>query len=383
MRRSLFVLLFAAAACGGKQKSTTPPPPLPEPTAQTKPVEPPKQEPKKEEAPPVPKGPVELTLEAPKVTVKLVSAGKGKKAALKHSSKAGDKQAVELTMDFTGKQTLPPEMGGAQEQISPTVVLLADVESKEVAADGATKFNMTINGVDARDVPGAQKTSADYKPALASLNGATIAGSVNSNGSFTDLTLHIEKPDQHTIDAVGLFKLSLLPMWPVLPTEAIGAGAKWTVTTTTKVADRLEVTQTTDYQLVSKKGKAAVIKGTTKITGAEQKIEDAQFGAIGGSGTTEATINEGTLLPAAKQSMKTDFTATAEPQPNQKVAIVFHLEQANAVQPKGEGAAATPATPATPATKTDKATPATPATPAPKADTKATPKTDAKPAKTP
>ena len=161
---------------------------------------------------------------------------------------------------------------------------------------------------------------------------------VNANGSVSDLTLRVDKPDEHTAGAMGLLKLSLLPLWPVLPSEAIGPGAKWTVTQTAKVADQLEVTQTTNYQLVSKKGKVWTIKGTTKVTGTEQQIGDgaqkATFDGIGGTGTTEATISEGTLLPVSKQSVKTDFTATAEPSPNQKVSLVFHLEQANAVTPK-------------------------------------------------
>ena len=193
---------------------------------------------------------------------------------------------------------------------------------------------MTISGVDARDVPGAKTPGAEFKQELLSLTGATIAGAVNANGSTSDLTLRVEKPDQNTLGAMGLLKLSLMPMWPVLPTEAIAPGAKWTVTQTAKVADRLEVTQTTDYQLVSKKGKAWVIKGTTKVTGTEQDIEGAKFGGIGGTGSTEVTINEGALLHAAKQQVKTDFTATAEPAPNQKVSLVFHLEQANGITPK-------------------------------------------------
>lgn len=334
MRRSLFVILMAAAACGGKQKSSTPPPPLPEPqTAETKPAEPPKEEPKAPE-PEIPEGPVELTIPAPEVTVKLVNPGKGKRAPLKLAAKAGDKQAIELTMDFAGKQTAPPELGGSSEQVAPTVVLTADVEAKEVASDGATKFQLTIKDVDARDMPGARTPGAEFKQELMSLTGATIDGAVNPNGSTSDLTLRVEKPDQHTLGAMGLLKLSLMPMWPVLPSEAIAPGAKWTVVQKAKVAERLEVTQTTDYQLVSKKGKTWTIKGTTKVSGADQDIEGATFGSIGGSGTTEATINEGALLPAAKQTVKTDFTATAEPAPNQKVSLVFHLEQANAVTPK-------------------------------------------------
>ncbi len=379
MSRKLLVLLVALAACGGSKKSTTPPPPLPEEKPEAKPVEEAKQEPK-EEKPPVPQGPVELTLPAPKVTVKLVNGGKGKKAPLKLTSKAGEKQSFEVAMDFAGKQTLPAELGGQTEsQVAPTVVLLADFEAKEVASDGATKFTLTISGVDARDVPGAKTPAAEFKNELLSLTGATIDGAVNANGSMSDLTLRVEKPDHNTLGVMGLIKLSLMPMWPTLPTEAIAPGAKWQVATTTKVADRLEVTQTTDYQLVSKKGKTWVIKGTTKVSGTEQEIEGAKFGSIAGTGTAEATITEGSIMPTAKQAVTTDFTATADaPQQDgtaKKVSLTFHLEQSNAVKPSSTAGASatTPATPATPATKTDAkadakapATPATPATPAKK-----------------
>lgn len=338
MRRSLLAFLIAAAACGGKQKSTTPPPPLPETKAEAKPAEPPKGEEKpKEEKPPVPTGPVELTFEAPKVTVKLVNAGKGKKAALKLTPKAGDKQSLDLTLDFAGKQELPPEYGGKVEQVTPTIVLSTAIEAKEVGADGATKFNLTINGIDAKDAPGSKTPAAELKTALGSLTTATIEGSVKPNGSMSDMTLKLEKPDQYTADALSVLKIGLLPLWPVFPTEAIGPGAKWQVSSTSKVADRVEVTQTTDYEVVAHKGKTWTIKGTTKVTGNEQSVSDgpgkATFGGIGGSGTVEATFDEGTLVPGGKQSVKTDFTVTAE-QDTKKVAINFHLEQANAVTPK-------------------------------------------------
>lgn len=379
MRRSLFVIVVALAACGGKQKSTTPPPPLPEPKAEAKP-EPPKEEPK-EEAPAIPKGPLEVTLPQGQVTVKLVSAGKGKKAPLKLAPKAGDKQSMELAFDFSGKQTMSPELAPPTEQINPTVVLLADVEAKEVGADGATKFQLTINGVDARDVAGAKNTGAEVKEELGTLAGTTINGAVNANGSTSDLTVRVEKPDQRTFGAMEILGMSLMPMWPVFPTEAIGPGAKWTVTRTVKLMGRLDVTHTTDYQLVAKKGKAWTLKGTTKITGAEQELgsekEKAKFGGIGGSGSTEATVNEGALLAQTKQSVKTDFTATTEApvdgpdKPLKPIALMFHLEQTNVLTP----AAGTSATPATPAAKPDAKAPATPATPAtpaaPKADTKA------------
>jgi hypothetical protein len=334
MRSILFaILLVTASACGGKQpKSSAPPPPLTDTKAQAEPPRAPVQEEEEEPEPPVPQGPLELTLHAPEVTVKLLSPGKGKRAPLKLTPKAGTRQQMELAIDFRGKQKAPPELGGDQEDIAPTLVLLADVETKEVATGGETQFQMTIQDVDARDVPGARPADK-FKEALSSLANATIGGAVKPNGSTGDLTLRVETPDRGTLEAMALIKMSLMPMWPLLPTEAVAPGAKWRVTSKHLIADRLVITQTTDYELVGKKGSAWTIKGTAKVSGTEQDIQGAKFDGIGGTGSTEVTLSDGMLVPATKQQLATDFTATAQ-LPEKTLTLVFHLEQSNAVTPR-------------------------------------------------
>ncbi len=341
MRRSTLLpilLSIAVAACGGKSKSTTPPPTLPDPEPQeaknAKPAEP--AEPP---APPVPTGPIEVMLPAPKVEVKLVSAGKGKKAALKLTAKAGTKQTTELSLDFKGGQDGPPETGGKKDEVAPTVLLAGEVETKDVAADGLTSFQMTVSSVDTKDKVGQKVSSADFKSELGSLIGATIAGSVGANGTASDLKLRIEKPDAKAQGALEFVKLSLLPMWPVLPTEPVGTGAKWTVTSTQKIADQLEVKKVVTYELISKKGTAWTIKGTTKITGDEQTVSGAKLGSITGTGASEVTLTDGALVPATKQSVATEFTITVTPPPeapagSKPVLIKFNVEQSNALTPK-------------------------------------------------
>jgi hypothetical protein len=336
MRKSLAVLLVAAA-CGGKQTPKEPPPPLPEPKVEEakKPDEPAQPEEPKE--PPVPQGPIELTLPSPKTTVKLVSAGKGAKKPLKLTPRAGLKQQIEVALDFTGGQEAPPELGGKKDEVSPTVVLAADVETQEVGADGQAKFQLTISGVDAKDMAGSKMTGAEFKQEIQSLAGATIAGSVGADGASSDLTLRVEKPDAKTPGAMELIKVTLLPLWPVLPAEAVAPGAKWTVTSIQKIADQLEVTRVVSYELVGKKGTAWTIKGTTKISGTDQDVQGAKIGAIGGGGTTEHTVNDGTLVPSTKQTQKTEFTITATAPPMKEgetpksVNVKFHLDQTNAL----------------------------------------------------
>jgi hypothetical protein len=344
MRRILLGLLVVVGCGGGSHHSTTPPPPLPEAKAEPTPPPAPKPEETKPPEPPAPAEPVELTLAAPKVSVKLVKAGSGKKAALKLTPKAGDKARVEIAMDFAGKTTAPAELGGTQEQVAPTVVLGGELQTQDVGADGAAKFQVTVDNVDAKDAAGAKTPADEFKKNLTSLNGMTIGGTVNNNGSTSDLTLRIEKPDPASKEALSLIHLSLLPMWPVLPKEPVAPGAKWTVTTTQKLADQLDVTQTTDYELVSHKGNDWVIKGTTKITGADQDITagggpSTKVGKIMGTGTTEATVSEGTLTPASKQHLETSFEATVNvpaqgDHPAQTVSLKFELKQGNAITSK-------------------------------------------------
>ena len=198
---------------------------------------------------------------------------------------------------------------------------------------------MTVSGVDTKDKPGQKVSSADFKAELSSLIGATIAGSVGADGAQSDLKLRIEKPDAKAGGALEFVKLSLMPMWPVLPTKPVGAGAKWTVTSSQKIAEQLEIKKVVSYELVSNKNGTWTIKGTTKITGEEQTVQGAKLGSIDGKGSSEVTMTDGALVPSHKQSMATSFTITVTPPEgapggSQPIMIKFHVEQANTLTPK-------------------------------------------------
>jgi hypothetical protein len=115
----------------------------------------------------------------------------------------------------------------------------------------------------------------------------------------------------------------------VLPKEAVGVGAKWQSTTTAKLADRLDVTQTTDYELIAHKGTTWTIKGITKVTGKDQDIETSKISGITGSGTSETTIADGVLYPTHKSSLETQFKASEADKSAQ-----FAIKVGGAVTPK-------------------------------------------------
>ncbi len=253
--------------------------------------------------------PVELTLPALPPTVKLVSSGKGKKAKLVYVPTAGAKQQIKILSTVASSQAL----GDQTDTVNiPTLVVVADVKTKTVGADGTAEFAGVVTSADALDVPNSTVPVADFKRDLiTTVPGMTITGSVAANGAAGELKLRIEKPDKSSVGAMQLVKLAL-PTWPVLPSEAVGVGAKWTVTVKTLLQDKVEVSLVTTYELVSRGTGTWVVKGATKVSGAEQTLEGAAtVGKIGGSGTSEATVTAGTVFPVMTAATEIGFTATS------------------------------------------------------------------------
>lgn len=323
MRRLLMIAVVAA--CGGTSKPA-PSAPLPgeakeasaapAPPAESKPAPDPG-----EAKPAAPAGPVEVKIPAAQTTVKVVSGGKGKKEAVRYSAKAGSKQAIELAMDFAGKQD-------TEEQIVPTIVLTGEAETRAVDKDGNAEYTVTVTGTDARSVTGSQVPVDKFKAVIGSLAGLTIGGTLGTTGVAGELTLRIESPRDNAADTLELLRLTF-PTLPVLPKEAVGVGAKWQSTTSAKLADRLDVTQVTDYELVAHSGATWTIKGTTTVSGKDQNIEDSKVSAITGNGTSETTISAGALYPTHKASLETQFKAQEKDKQTQ-----FTIKVGGAVTPK-------------------------------------------------
>jgi hypothetical protein len=332
---SLGLLAATVFACGPKPKPAQLAP-LPADKPAEAAVEPKKDpEPAKPAEPAVPQGPVEVKVPPAKVTVKLVSPGKGKRAPLKYAGKPGDKQQVELAMDFASTTS---QGGQSQDQSVPTIVLVGDAETKAVDKDGKADYAFTVTATDARDVTGAAGAPpADkFKVALQSLMGLSIGGSVTTNGTLGEMTLRIEKPTELSVGALELIRLTM-PTWPILPTEPVGVGAKWQSTSVQKLADRLDVTQVTTYEVTAQKNKTWTIKGTTKVSGTDQDVDGGRISGITGSGTSEVTLAEGALYPTYKGSVETKFSAT-EPKKDPKdpatEKVNFKITVGGAVTPK-------------------------------------------------
>jgi hypothetical protein len=312
MNRVSLLLVASLVACGGGKSKQTNLAPLPADTktAETK-VEPKPAEPTPEPAKPLP--PLEVKVEVPAVTVKLVNAGRGKKAPLKYTAKAGTKQQVEVVMSFA--QTASVD-GQSDAQVVPTIVLAGEAETKAVDASGKADYALAVASTDARDVQGATVAVPvdQFKLALASLAGLVISGSVDANGTTAETLLRIEKPDKLSAGALDLIKITF-PAWPVLPKEPVGVGAKWQTTSNNTLraapGDKgIEMTHTTNYELVSKTGTTYTIKSKTTVTGKDQEYKGGKISKINGTGTSEIKLDEGALYPTSTGQIETNLTAS-------------------------------------------------------------------------
>ncbi|MFT3694510.1 MAG: DUF6263 family protein [Kofleriaceae bacterium] len=327
MRTVLIALLIAA--CGGPAKPTAPPPQLPEDKKPEPVAEAPKPAP-----PPKDPDPIDVPLPYGVATYKLTTAGKGAKSAIKIVGTAGTKQQVAFNVDYGGTQTGSPQEGSASD-VAPTLVINTDVEVGETT-DKGSKFTLSFTGIDARDRAGSRTPTAAFKEQLLDLKGVSLAAMVAPNGQITDAQLHVPRPDQQTLAGLEIVKASLFAMWPILPTEPVGVGAKWTVTTPSTVVGTVAVDVVTSYEVVAHKGTAWTLKSTTKINGKDQKIGENQFDKISGSGSQDVTL-DAAFIPHGVARLTNDFTVSKA-----GTSFTFHLEQQLATSDVGEATTAPP-----------------------------------------
>ena len=97
-----------------------------------------------------------------------------------------------------------------------------------------------------------------------------------------------------------------------------------------------KVTAVTDYTVVSHKNKLWTIKGTTKVTGADQVMQGGKISKIAGTGTSEITLADGALFPTHEARLETTFTASeAEPKEGEKPATLdFKIIVGGSLAPK-------------------------------------------------
>jgi hypothetical protein len=287
MSRLVLASLLAAVlvACGGKSSSPQPVAPLPpdEPVAK-EPAEPVEKEVAPEPAPPP--EPITINVPAEQVTIKLLKAGKGKKAALGYKLVAGTKQAFDTRLAVSS--------GGAQAMVLPTMLLGYAGEVVEVTDDGTARIRVVLESIGFEDTPGQTIATTDLEPMFASIKGLVAEYTVSPQGVVGDQKVTFPAGAQPDASMTQ----QLLPGVVALPAEAIGSGATWEVSRSKMGNFDAEVK--TVYTLKARKGDAATVAGKTTIKGGAQQIEEGgvaiQVKTITGSGTATLDLTTAGLV---------------------------------------------------------------------------------------
>ena len=304
-RLTLVTFAAALAACGGPAArapaATTPPvaaAPAPADSVESpgdvdappaEVDEPPPPEP--EEPPPEP---VTMTFEPDPPKVELLARGKGKRALLRYQAAVGDPADCTIVMDMTAAAAVTVPL--------PTTTMSW---TGKVTAVGKGTFT-TSALVDVLDIAaGTDAVTQGAGDAMRAKLGPMLNGTIES--TMTDRGI----PQKTSFTSLGpLDPETALGMQSgagggmIMPEQPVGVGARWRVT---RVDDRGVVVTTTvaTFELVGRKGDAAMIHGSVEAVGTS-----ALAPAATSHGTSETTFR-GDLCSASTTTITTEIPAAS------------------------------------------------------------------------
>lgn len=163
-------------------------------------------------------------------TVALVSAGSGSKQVLRYTPKVGDKRVMSMVMSMDTAMVVGGNPAPKQKMPGMVTTMTATVETVAASGDITYAFEYTSTGLEGDDGVNPQVVAA-VKKALQGLVGLKGRAVVSSRGFNKQVDLAIPKGvDPMLKQTLETMKKSMKQMSAPLPAEAVGQGAKWTVT---------------------------------------------------------------------------------------------------------------------------------------------------------
>ena len=227
------LLLLTAVGCSGDGSSSTPTAAAPTTTAPTVPTP--------------------TTTVVPKSAVVLDNPGAQPRQPLVLRMTAGSSAKVAMVSKLGLKMTIDGQ--AAPLGVLPATRMVMEQRVDRVDADGTAHFSVAFPEVSAVATPGADPAAVEaVEDALQSLAGMNGAGAVDVRGNVNDVTFDTRSVSDPTLKGM-LDSLSsqLGDLSAPFPTEPVGVGARWTVTSTATITG-LKMTATTHFTLRSRTG---------------------------------------------------------------------------------------------------------------------------------
>ncbi len=229
--------------------------------------------------------------------VKLLDAGAEPRKVLRLHPKAGDKQALGVTM----KMAMNIKAGEMPEQAMklPAITIPMDVTVKSVADNGDITYEMVMGEASISDEPGAAPMVAE-----AMKYGLTGTGIVSNRGITKSVEMKMPADaDPQIRQVMDQMKESFSNVGALLPEEAVGPGAKWEARMALK-SQGMTIAQTLRYQLASIEGERLAAKIEISQSSANQKMQNPAMPGVKvdltrmeGTGTGDLTLDLAQILP--------------------------------------------------------------------------------------
>ncbi len=205
--------------------------------------------------------------------VRVLEAGAEPRKVMRLHPKAGDKQAVSMTV----KMAVETKIGDMEtpSMKMPPMKLDLGVTVKEVAANGDITYDMTISDASVQEQEGALPQMVEaLRSALKSAKGLTCTCVASDRGITKSTSMNAPAGgDAQSRQVINQMKDSFANLTVPLPEEEVGAGAKWEVKMTTK-SQGVSMDQTSVCELASLEGERLSIKSSVTQQAAKQKIEN-------------------------------------------------------------------------------------------------------------
>ena len=210
--------------------------------------------------------------------VKLVEPGGEPRKVLRLRPKAGDKQAVAMTM----KLAIAMKMGEMETPMKlPPMNMAMDSTIKSVAPNGDISFEMVVTDAGVAEDPDVLPEVANaVKASLGGVKGMASIGVVSDRGINKKFDSKIPADaDPQMRQTMEQMKDSLANLGVPLPEEAIGPGAKWEASGPIK-SQGMTINQSASYELIGIEGEQAKVKCTISQSAINQKISNPSMPSV-------------------------------------------------------------------------------------------------------
>lgn len=248
--------------------------------------------------------------------VKVLTTGSGKKQALRYKVKPGSSQRMRMTMKMDMKMTMDGR--AAPSMPMPPMEFVFDGKVNKTHANGNIDYTLTLTEVGIKKEPTTDAAMAKaITEALAPLKGLKIDGTTDHRGANLrgDVKAAGAVPPQmkQTLDSM---QQSMQQMSQPLPDEAVGVGAKWTVTQNIE-QNGMKLKQVSTVELVKIRGTAIETKVTLVQSAAAQAVNmpgmppgiSAHLDSLSGTGTGTNVLDLGSIVPVAGTMAATSSVA--------------------------------------------------------------------------